>query len=182
MLFLAQTLLVATRRTAIHRRLGIAGVVLAALVVVSGLIAVAEVVPRATLAKLPVEGLTPAVFGNSASLAAFALCFHRGVHRRSEPAVHKRMMAIASSNITVQAGTRVGELFGLSPFALGPPTFVALWLAIAAYDLTVERRVHPATFWGGIVSIVCVAAFVILGNSAFGDAIVELLRTRKVGV
>jgi len=176
-LFLAQTLLVATRRTAVHRRLGIAGIVLAALVVVSGLITVAESVPRATLAKLPVEGLGPVVFGNTATLAAFAICFLRGVLSRSDPAVHRRMMAIASASITVQAGTRVGELFGLSPFALGLPTLVAFLLAIVAYDLAAERRVHPATMWGCIVAIVCFATFAILGNSPFGDAIVELLRS-----
>ena len=91
------------------------------------------------------------------------------------------MMAIAAANIAVQAGARVGELFGLSKTGLSGPTFVALLLAIAAYDLIAERRVHPATIWGGIVSIGSVAAVVILGNSAFGDAIVELLRSWRVG-
>jgi hypothetical protein len=180
-LFLAQTLLVATRRTAVHRRLGIVGVVLAALVVVSGLITVVEVVPRAALAKMPAEGFGPVVFGNSAALAAFAICIVRGVLRRSEPAVHRRMMTIASASITAQAGTRVGELFGLSPFALGPPTLVAFLLTIVAYDLVAERRVHPATIWGCVVVIVCFATFVIFGNSPFGDAIVELLRSPRAG-
>jgi hypothetical protein len=180
-LFLAQTLLVATRRIAVHRRVGIAGVFLAVLVVASGLITVAEFVPRATLAKLPVEAFVPVVFANSGGLAAFAICVLRGVLRRSEPAVHRRMMAIASSTITVQAGTRVGELFGLSPAALGLPTLIALLLTIVAYDLATERRVHPATVWGGIVAIACPAIFVGLGNSPFGEAIVEILRSRKAG-
>jgi hypothetical protein len=88
-LFVAQTLLVTTRHTAVYRRLGIAGVVVAGLVVISGLITVAAVVPRATLAKSPGEGVVPVVFGNSASLAAFAICFVRGALRRSDPS-HQR--------------------------------------------------------------------------------------------
>ena len=118
-LFLVQTVLVATHHTVIHRRLGIAGAIVAVLVVASGVITVVEFFPRATLAKLPVEGLVPVVFGNSAALAAFSICFLRGLVCRSEPAVHKRMMAVASVNIVVQAGSRVGLLFGLSQFAGG---------------------------------------------------------------
>ena len=181
MLFLVQTLLVATHHTVVHRRLGIAGAIVAVLVVASGLITVVESVPRAILAKLPVEGLGPVVFGNSATLAAFSICILRGLVRRSEPAVHKRMMAIASANITVQAGTRVGELFGLSPFALGLPTLIVLLLAVVVHDLVTLRRVHPATIWGCTAAIACPVMFVILGSSPIGEAIVEILRSPSTG-
>ena len=181
LLFLVQTILVATNHTAVHRRLGIAGVIVAVLVVASGLVTVVESVPRATLAKLPVEGLVPVVFGNSATLAAFSICVLRGLVRRSEPAVHKRMMAIASANITVQAGTRVGVLFGLPPFALGLPTLIVLLLAVVAHDLVTLRRVHPATIWGCAVAVACPVLFVMLGNSPIGEAIVEILRPPTAG-
>jgi len=90
-LLLAQTLLVSIHRTPIHRQLGVAGAVLAALVVVSGLITVAKAVPRGVLAGLPVEGLVPVVFGNSAALAAFTICSLRGLALRSDPSTHKRV-------------------------------------------------------------------------------------------
>ena len=181
MLFFVQTILVASHHTAVHRRLGIAGAIVAVLVVVTGLITVIESVPRAILAKLPVEGLGPVVFGNTAALAAFSICILRGLGRRSDPAVHRRMMAIASANITVQAGTRVGELFGLPPFALGLPTLIALLLAVIAHDLVTLRRVHPATIWGCTVAIACPVIFVIVGNSPIGRAVVEILRSPKTG-
>ena len=121
------------------------------------------------------------VFGNTATLAAFSICILRGLVRRSEPAVHKRMMAIASANITVQAGTRVGELFGLSPFALGLPTLIVLLLAVVVHDLVTLRRVHPATIWGCTAAIACPVMFAILGSSPLGESIVEILRSRHTG-
>ena len=180
-LLLAQALLVSTDRTHVHRQLGIAGAALAALVVVSGLITVAKAVPRGVLAGLPAEGLVPVVFGNSAALAAFAICSLRGLALRSDPSTHKRMMVIASSNISVQAGTRVGELFGLPPFAFGPPTALMFLLAMVIHDLATERRLHPATIWGCCVSIACPVLFVIVGSSPIGGAIVDLLRSPTVG-
>jgi hypothetical protein len=182
MLFLVQTVLVTTNHTVVHRRLGIAGAIVAVLVVASGLVTVVESVPRATLAKLPVAAVVQLVFANSAALAAFSICILRGLVRRSEPAVHKRLMAIASVNITVQAGARVGEhLFGLSPAALAVPTFIVLLLAVVAHDLVTLRRVHPATIWGCTASIACPVIFVILGNSPIGEAIVEFLRSPSTG-
>ena len=58
-LFFAQTLLVATRRAQVHRHLGVAGAVLAALVVVSGLITVAKAVPRGALPDFLSRGCLP---------------------------------------------------------------------------------------------------------------------------
>ena len=173
-LFVAQTFLVATGRTRLHRQLGVAGAVLASLVVGSGLITVVKAVSRS--AGLPVEALRALVFANSAALAAFSICLLRGLALRSDPSIHKRMMVIASSNICVQAGARVGELFGLSKAAFSLPTLLIFLLAMVVYDLATERRVHTATVWGGCVSIACPVLFVIIGNSSIGDAVVELLR------
>jgi len=151
-LYLTQTLLVAAKRTDIHRRLGIAGAVIAVLMVLIGTI---TAIIRAQQGATPTEGLSPLVFLviPLADMLVFAILIGAGFYFRRQPDVHKRLMLLATISILAAAIARL-------PFAFlqaGPPAFFGVTdLFIAAcfiYDLITRGRVHRATALGGLLIV-----------------------------
>lgn len=144
-LLLAQTYLVATRRTARHRRLGIVGGVLAAGVVGFGwLVAVRAtdpaVNPRAfEFFFLPVS-----------ELLVFTILTACALYWRHTSSTHKRLMLLGTLALIPAATTRPvppgGLLFLLGLIGIPEALFI---LALIVHDLRTVRRVHPATMWGG---------------------------------
>ena len=154
-LFFVQARLAATGRIAIHRRLGVAGVVLAALVVATG---TTVAIAAAKAGSAPVAGISPLVFMvlPLGEMVAFALLFAAAVALRRRSDYHKRLMLLASLAILAPAfGRFPTDALGLS----GPPVFFALTdlvvLACIAYDTAKNRRLHPA-FVTGFIFIVFV--------------------------
>jgi hypothetical protein len=144
LLLLVQTRLVATKRTDLHRTLGVAGGALAVLMLIDGYdVAIsaarrtAQVPGQLQFLIVPVGALIvfPALVG-----AAFVL------RRRVD--FHKRLMVIATIELMNAAVDRLPGVFeaGLRPFYPGTDLFV---LALVVYDWVTLRRVHPATLWGG---------------------------------
>lgn len=156
-----QTWLIATDRTAIHRRLGIAGIVIAACVVIVSLI---------TLALRHVsfiEDEPGRAFANLNTLNTFSICVVSAVLLRHRPAAHKRLMLFASMNIVLPALDRIGRIlltgFDKSVFSsLAMPPEVAfalaggvlLLLAVLVHDLVSEKRIKWATVWAITVTII----------------------------
>lgn len=171
-LFIVQTALVATRRVDLHRRLGVAGAVLAAAMVLAGLgtaIAAAargsappDVDPKAFLA-VPLFDL---VLFSSFVIAALAL--------RRQKEAHKRLMLLAYVSIIAAATAR---LPGVLP--LGPPAFFGLALLFAAagavYDYISRRRVHPVYWWGGAALLMSVPLRLAISGTAAWRGFAELL-------
>lgn len=156
-LFVAQTTLVLTGRTAVHRRLGVAGVVLAALMLVVGA-ATGIVVTRFGHRGIPgVEFADPAGFLllNLGAASVFAALVGAGWYFRRDPQTHKRLMLMAT------AGTLVGPGVSRLPFASGRPSVIgalamAFLLAGPVYDFVTRRRVHPAYVWGGLLALTAI--------------------------
>jgi hypothetical protein len=145
LLFLTQTALVAARRVALHRRLGVAGGVLAAAMVVAG---TALTVASAKRGGAP-PGADPLAF---MAIPLFDMIVFSGfvtaaLLLRRDKEAHKRLMLLAYITIVVAA---VARLPGVLP--LGPPGFFGLGFSFAllavAYDLVTRRRVHKAYAWG----------------------------------
>ena len=152
LLFLVQSTLIAAGRTALHRRLGVAGAVLAALLVVVG---TTTAIAGASRAAGP-PGVPPLVF---LAVPFFDMVVFTGLaavglwHRRRAD-IHKRLMTLATIALL---GAPIARL----PFGarmIGLPGVFALadlfLVACIAYDLTTLRRVHPATIWGGLAIVV----------------------------
>lgn len=158
LVFLAQATLVATGRRDIHRRLGVAGAVLALAFVVLGCLTVIEQARRGydlsgDLSFFPpIPGVTaesgilsaiifPLIFG---TLVAAALCFRH----RSE--IHKRLMLLAVLGL---AGTPILHLIGHTSslhawfIPLGIVTSVVYLSVSAIYDLAMTRRIHLVSLW-----------------------------------
>ena len=153
-LFLAQTALVAAKRTDVHRRLGVAGALLAALVVCVG---TATAIIRAKGADVPPGAPSPLVFLTIplGDMLVFAVLVGAGFYFRRRAEAHKRLMLLATIAILPAATARL-------PFAfiqqVGPLAFFGLAdlfiLACLLYDLAARRRLHRATLLGGLLIVV----------------------------
>jgi uncharacterized membrane protein YozB (DUF420 family) len=146
LLFLVQTSLIATRRVAVHRRLGIAGVVLAAAMVVVG---VTAAVAGARRGSAP-PGADPLAFMAIPffDMVVFSALVTAAFLKRKDREWHKRLMLLAYISLITAAIARLPGVI-----ALGPPVFFGLsFLFVVAgivYDVISRRRVHPAYLWGG---------------------------------
>lgn len=168
--FFVQSSLIATQRTRLHRRSGIVGVAIAASVVAVSVMTILNWIPRmrALGADFDAEGvrLAAGVVGDSLMLVQFIPLVTLAVVWRNRPAIHKRLMFLASLAILGPAGSRTPATFaalGLTPIA-APFLFFVLFMVAApiVYDLLTRRRPHVAT-------IVCVIAN--LGSVALSFAV-----------
>jgi hypothetical protein len=144
LVFLAsQVALIRTGNVAWHRRMGIAGAVLAAAVAVFGP-AAAFTMQMAHEARQPPQFLAIQLL----NIAAFVAFVAAGFAFRHDAAAHKRLMLVATLALIGAGFGRVVRLLtgGPAPFTLIPGVYVAtnvLLLAIALYDYRTRGRVHP---------------------------------------
>jgi hypothetical protein len=155
-LFVAQTTLVATRRTAIHRRLGWAAGVLALLMI--GLGYQTAIVGARHGFDLPLGAGPPDPLGGMVhllgDLVSFTILVGAGFWYRHRPQVHKRLMLLATVGPMMNAP--------LVHFFFNNPTLpargilllipmVVLLSASAVYDRLSMGRIHPVSLWGGVL-------------------------------
>jgi hypothetical protein len=150
-LLVSQAVLVARGNVALHRRLGQAGMVLAALVFVGGIGMSLRNVIVATPARGDLRPFMIIPFGDAVLFGALALA---AFWYRRKPEYHKRFMVLANFNLVAPAAAR----FTLLQVIPGPYYFWIfvdlLVLAGPVYDLTRGRRLHPAYLWGGLAIII----------------------------
>ena len=152
LLFLAQTTLVATGRTDLHRKLGVGGAVLAALLLIVGTITAIMRVKGGRPS--PIPGVSPLSFLAVPlfDMVVFAILIGVGLVQRHRPDTHKRLMTLATIALTSAPIARFAAVR-----QVGPPAFFGLTdlfiVAMLVYDLATRRRVHPATIWGGLVIV-----------------------------
>lgn len=151
--FTAQVTAIRIGRPDLHRRMGLFGLGLAAVMVVLGP-ATGVVVDSA---KYLVDHKPPAFLAIQLSdIVAFATLISAGFLWRATPAAHKRLMLLATLYITDAGFARAlgGPVHGLLGegifadlvgFYLGNDLLV---LGFGAYDLTTRGRLHPAYMLG----------------------------------
>jgi hypothetical protein len=163
-LFVTQTTLVAAHRTDVHRRLGVAGGVIAVLMVLLG---VTTALVRAKQGATPLPGISPLSFlvVPLGDMFVFPILVGAGFYFRRRPDVHKRLMLLATISILAAAIARL-------PFAImraGPPAFFGLTdvfvLACVLYDLVTLRRVHRATALAGLFIVASQPLRLMLGGT-----------------
>ena len=187
LLYLAQSLLIANRRVALHRRLGLTSVVLLALIIPLGFTTTTAMVRRGFdlsgdqhADPHPVEGVsvdapTASVF-NFGTLLTFAVLAVAAICYRRRPEVHKRLMLFA--NISLMAAP-IAHLLGhipttwLPPGAAGDAAFAILnilfLVAAIAGDYLIEKRVRflTAAMAIGLFAFGVLQAFVIAPSTAW---------------
>jgi hypothetical protein len=151
LLFAAQTTLVAARRTDLHRRLGVAGAVLAGMLLVLG---TTTAILRVRGGSAPIPGVSGLAFLAVPlfDMVVFAILAGSGLALRRRLETHKRLMTLATVALMSAPLARIPWVF-----RAGPPAFFGLTdlfiVAMLVYDLATRRRVHPATVWGGLVLV-----------------------------
>lgn len=146
--FVMQTWLIAIRRTLWHRQLGIAGALLAALIIPYGIaltvLALQREIQAHVLGKMHFLLLI-----NVVNLLLFGAFVGSGLLLRSRADVHKRLMLLAAVALVAPAAARFALLFAHGPL----PQFLAFYACIVACvlaDTLWNRRLHPVLGWGAM--------------------------------
>ncbi len=172
LLYFAQTLLVASGRTPVHRRLGVAAAVFGLGVVVTTLLMVQRALDeplRGSLRDFPLG-----FFGNVGSVVQFSVLLGAALYFRGRPETHKRLMVLANVPLLGAAISRLPGVIQHPSILLGAP--MLLLLALIVRDLTLNRRLHPATIWGGIVFLTAATVLIgMFGQSGLAATIVQAL-------
>ena len=168
LLLITQTSLVSAHRVDLHRRLGIAGFLGACFMVILGILAATNALGR----NFAPPGLDPLTFYviPIGDMLIFATLIFFAFRERTNPAAHKRLIMLATISLLIAAIARwpFAWVF-LKPLVAQMVTYVFL-LALIAYDLWSQGKVHRATIWGSIFVIVMQLVRVPFGKTALWHA------------
>lgn len=159
--FLFQTALVATGRTELHRRIGIAGTALAALVVLLGITMAIKSVHAGYVTGRPRMDLL--LLNSFIDLLLFCLFFAAGLFFRRKREVHKRCMVLAMLSLLIPSIAR-----------LPVPVSMIGWLILAfsitgvIYDVAFLRRLSLTNLAGVLlINLATPLRFTISGTQAW---------------
>ena len=172
-LFLAQTSLVATHRVAMHRRLGVAVAVVAAIMIMVG---TATALDLARHGGAP-PGIDPLAFlaVPLGDMAVFFVLIATALYLRGNKDAHKRLMLLAYSAILAAAVARFPGVLPLGPLWVFGLTFVPVLALCVIYDLMTRRRIHPAYLWGGALLILSVPVRLMISTTPAWHRLAEIL-------
>lgn len=171
-LFIVQTALVARHRVRVHQRMGIAGGVLAAGMVIAGVSTAISAAARGSappgvdpLAFLAIPLFDMLIFP---TFVVAALCL------RTNKEAHKRLMLLAYISLMAAPIARMPGVLPLGPLAYFGFASVFL-LAGVIYDFVSRRRVHPAYLWGGALLVASQPARLMISGTAAWRTFAEFL-------
>lgn len=166
-LFVTQTTLVAAKRTDIHRKLGVLGLILALAMIVVGPLTAIEAAkhgPAAPSAAPP--DIPPLVFLiiPLGDIAIFAPLVGLALYFRRKPEIHKRLMLLTAIVLLPPAVARIPALFHITTNPLvffGIPDLILL--GCIAYDYATTKKLSPVFLWGGLAILSWGPARLMLG-------------------
>ncbi len=151
-LFITQTSLVAAKRTRTHMRLGLAGGVLASLMVIIGTI---TAIVRAN-GPSPIPGINPLSFLTIplGDILVFAILIGAAFYYRKRVDIHKRLMLIGTIALLPAAVARlpIGFIETGGPFVFYGLSDLFL-LPLLIFDFGTRGRPHAATILGGALLV-----------------------------
>ena len=151
LLFLTQTALVAAGRVTLHRRLGLAGAALAPLLLAVGTattIAVAERISGPPHFAPPGRAMLALV-----TLVAFGITAGLGLVKRRNAQAHKRLLLIATINLTLAAVNRLPLPQLMDSTAGRFATADLLFVPLIAWDVATRGWLHPMTVLGVAITV-----------------------------
>jgi hypothetical protein len=168
LLFGIQTWLVEVRRTDLHRRLGLFGVILASMMLIFGAIVVTI---NAREGRVPDGAPIPVILSLSyVNLFVFGLFVGAAIYFRRRSEFHKRLMLLATLNLLSAAINRIPLDFIESGGLLAVFGLLDLFILICVvYDTARHRRLHPAFAWGALFSFLWPPLAIVLGESSPGN-------------
>jgi len=164
-LLVAQTSLVAAKKTRTHMRLGIAGGVLAAAMVLIGCL---TAIIRAKAVQAPPGFSSPLIFLTIplGDMLIFAILISAAFYYRRRVDIHKRLMLVATIGILPAAIARLPFDFILH---YGPLAFFGLAdlfiIPCLVYDLIMRGRPHRATVLAAALIVISQPLRIMIGNT-----------------
>ena len=162
-LYIIQARLIAVRRVDLHRRVGVAGAVLAALVVIFGVMTGIDAARRGAS-----PGPPPLVFlvVPLVDMVVFTTLVTAGLWLRRRTDYHRRLILLATLSMLAAA---IGRIPLEVIRAGGPLAYFGLTdlfiLICVAWDTKVHRRLHPAFGWGALLVIASHPLRLLLGGT-----------------
>jgi hypothetical protein len=163
-LFVTQTTLVATKRTRIHMRLGIAGGILATLMIVIGTY---TAIVRAK-GPSPIPDVNPLSFLTIplGDMLLFGILVGTALYFRRRADTHKRLMLLATLAILPAAVARlpIGFIETGGPFVFFGLSDLFI-LPLLVFDIVTRGRPHRATLLGGALIIISHPLRMVIGGT-----------------
>jgi hypothetical protein len=172
LLFIVQVRLVAGRRLALHRRLGVATVVLSAVMIVLGVLTVIAGARRGAT----VPGFTSREFMliPLTDLVIFTIAVTLAVLHRRKRAVHKRLMLLALiGGLLLPAISRLPWVHEHPPVI--PLVFVLFLGAAAVFDRRTLGRLHWVNAWGAAAVFLTVPLRLVLSRTSGWNSVASWL-------
>jgi FtsH-binding integral membrane protein len=163
LLLLTQTSPVSAGRVDIHRKLGVAGFVLACLLVVVGVLAATDSLVREAGA----ARRDPRFFYiiPLTDMLVFATLVYFAFRNRFNAAAHKRLLVIATTGLMIAAIARWPWAFVHRQAPRAAVISYLFLLILMAYDLWSTHKVHRATLWGSAFLIFVYQIRLVLGKT-----------------
>jgi hypothetical protein len=174
-LLVAQTWLVGTGHTAVHRRLGLLGLGLAPLMVILGVLVANEMLNR--MAAIPGVD-SPLIFAVALSeIAGFAVPVFFAFRLRRRSPVHKRLILVGTIAMTTAGFGRWPVAFLLHRPLPAMLAAFSLLLLMVVFDLKSTHRVHRATVLGGAWVVFIELSGFAVGHTAGWHALAAHIRS-----
>ena len=170
-MLVAQSFLVATGRTNLHRRFGVSGAIIAGLVVPVGLLVTARMVPAGLAAGREPNELGIIVIANALNQTVFTAFVTAAMVWRRKFDWHKRLLVAASVMISMPALGRL-HLSPAGTLVLFLGLLAALWL----YDHRTLGRIHRATVVVTVVMMADIVTLLALLQTPAVQAVVNALK------
>ena len=170
-LLITQTALVFRGRSRMHQRLGTyVGVFWGLVIITVGLSAVfGRISPDIGREFESLSGFIQRLPVGGGDIFGFVVLFGSGLAYRNRPAVHKRLMIMATAVLLPAAAGRIAPMVpipGVFLVAGAPLAFVALAMGC---DWWAERRVHPTYLIGGAFVLLLEARFFFIFSEPWRD-------------
>ena len=180
--FCVQTTAVNYGRVALHRRLGVVGITIGILVILSGTISAMGLAPRLLEKYGNIDSdffrITGVVWGNIGMMVAFTGFLVAAVLNRRKSEIHKRLMYLASIGIILPAFGRIAK-FPMIDLPEPPLAFAGLLtflVLLGIFDKINTGSIHRVTWVGGIALFASLIFFgLVVSITAFGRAFVLAL-------
>ena len=176
LILIVQTSLVSAGRVDIHRRLGLGAFLVAALMVVVGVMAATD-----SLVRADVPGRDARFFYivPLTDMVAFGVLIFFAYRRRSDSAAHKRLVYLATSACLIAATAR-WPFFAHRNLLRGTLLAEGFVLILVIYDLWATHKIHRATLWGSIFLVLVQQLRIPIGHThpwiAFAGWVQSLMR------
>lgn len=165
-LFYGQAWLIRTGSVEIHRRLGMASIALAVLLVLSGILI--------GISNYRGEGETLTLLGNLAGMFNFVLLYTLGILKRHKADTHKRLMLLAGITMLSPALVRILRLAEINEFVT-LPFWLLFMAALPIYDWKKSKRIHPVTWFGTGLILLTLVISMVVGMSSAGENLMKSL-------